>query len=108
MRSSIVIDMAKRSRRNKNPKYEYPEDETYEYPEDETCEYPEDDPICKYLEAFGKKPENLDEAYEKLAGNEKLEIPALDLAFERLAKRHKYKNSQLDKAYKYLARQVHS
>ena len=81
MRSSIVINMAKKSRRYK-------------------------DPIYKYLEAFGKKPKNLDKAYAKLAGHEKLKIPALDLAFERLAKRHKYKNSQLDKAYKYLAERV--
>jgi len=83
MRSSIVIDMAKRSRRYK-------------------------DPIYKYLEAFGRKPKNLSKAYAKLAGHEKLKIPALDLALERLAKRHKYRNSQLDKAYKYLAGRVHS
>jgi len=136
MRSSIVIDMAKKSRRNKK------EDESMRIKvknykvakliaglfdgfhidrkgnnvflvinkKNQTYEYPEDDPIYKYLEAFGKKPENLDEAYEKLAGHEELEIPApdLDLALERLAKRHKYKNPQLDEAYKYLAGQVHS
>jgi len=96
--------IAKRSRRNKkNLTHKYPEYEIYEI-----YEYPEDDPTYKYLEAFGKEPENLDEAYEKLTGHEELEIPALDLALERLAKRHKYKNSQLDKAYKYLAGRVHS
>ena len=84
MRSSIVIDMAKRSRRNKK------------------------NSIYKYLEAFGKQPKNLDKAYAKLAGHEKFKIPTLDLAFERLAKRHRYRNSQLDKAYKYLAGRVHS
>jgi len=98
MRSSIVIDMAKRSRHNKknhmakksrrnkkNLTYKYPEDDPiYKYLKDKfpeydvykIYEYPEDDPVYKYLEAFGKKPENLDEAYEKLAGHEELEIPA--------------------------------
>jgi len=82
MRSSIVIDMEKKSRRYIHPIY------------------------SKYVKEFGKRPKNLDKAYMKLAGHEELEIPALDLAFERLAKRHRYKNSQLDKAYKYLAGRV--